>query len=139
MPVIARSLRYPGTPTCLDVVQDALGRLWLDAPDVAGTDRMLFETALVEIVGNLVEHARQSDGRPVDVEMQLLVHPDRIEARLADNGGAPPADPAAAVLPADDLAESGRGLALAAAVADLEHIRSEGGNRWTVVRRRGTA
>ncbi|GAA4682989.1 hypothetical protein GCM10023215_16510 [Pseudonocardia yuanmonensis] len=139
MSVIARSLRYPGTPPCLDVVQDALGRLWADAPGVAETDRMLFETALIEIVGNLVEHARRADGRPVDVEMQILVHPDRIEALLEDNGGAPPVDPADAALPADELAESGRGLALAAAVADLGHVRFEGGNRWTVVRHRGAA
>ncbi len=134
--MITRDLRYPGTPTCLDVVQDALAELWTAADGVAEVDRMLFETALVEIVGNLVEHARQTDGRPVDVHLRILVHDDRIEARMEDNGAPPPVDPAGAVLPADELAEGGRGLALAAAVADLAHVHRAGGNVWTVVRHR---
>ena len=76
MPVIARDIRYPGTPTCFEVVHDALAELWTDAEDVDPTDRMLFETALIEIVGNLVEHSRTPGGLPVDVHMQLLVHGD---------------------------------------------------------------
>jgi serine/threonine-protein kinase RsbW len=97
---------------------------------------MSFETALVEIVGNVVEHARRSDGQPVDVHMRIAVHDDRLEARMEDDGAPSGVDPGTAVLPADDLAESGRGLALAAAVADLEHVRWAGRNVWTVVRRR---
>jgi len=135
MPVIARDIRYPGTPTCLEVVQDALAELWSDAPDVGPTDRMLFETALVEIVGNLVEHARRPDGHPVDVHMQIFVHPDRVEARMHDNGVPAPVDSGAAEMP-DEYAEGGRGLALAAAVTDLAHVREDGGNTWTIVRHR---
>ncbi len=134
--MITRTLRYPGTPSCLDVVQDALAALWQEAPRVGDGDRMSFEIALVEIVGNLVEHARRSDGRPVDVHMRIAVHEDRLEARMEDNGIPPGIVATGAALPADELAESGRGLALAAAVADLEHVRHAGGNVWTVVRRR---
>ena len=39
-------------------------------------------------------------------------------------------------LPDDPLAESGRGLALARAVADLRHERVDGGNRWWLSRTR---
>jgi serine/threonine-protein kinase RsbW len=134
MPVIARAIRYPGTPTCFDVVQDALVELWTDAEDVGPTDRMLFETALIEIVGNLVEHARRSDGQPVDVHMQLLVHPDRVEARMRDDGVPSPVE-SAAEMP-DQFAEGGRGLALASAVADLGHVREDDGNTWTIIRHR---
>jgi serine/threonine-protein kinase RsbW len=135
MPVIARDIRYPGTPTCLEVVQDALVELWTDADDVGPTDRMLFETALIEIIGNLVEHARTPGGLPVDVHMQIFVHPDRVEARMRDNGVPAPVDSAGAVMP-DEFAEGGRGLALAAAVTDLVHVREDGGNTWTIVRHR---
>jgi serine/threonine-protein kinase RsbW len=135
MPVIARDIRYPGTPTCFDVVQDALVELWTDAEDVGPTDRMLFETALIEIVGNLVEHARQPDGGPVDVHMQLLVHPDRIEATMRDNGVPSSVESTTADMP-DEFAEGGRGLALASAVADLAHVREDDGNTWTIIRHR---
>jgi hypothetical protein len=53
--------------------------------EVDPSDRMLFETAVVEIVGNLVEHARTPDGTPVTITAHVAVHPDRVEARLADD------------------------------------------------------
>ena len=137
--VAARELRCPATPACLDAVQDALGRLWTDAPGVEGTDRILFETALVEIVGNLVEHARTASGDPVSLDLTLSVDAGAVRARLRDDGGWPPpdADPAMARLPLDELAEGGRGLAMASAVADVRHTRLVEGNVWTVVRHRG--
>jgi serine/threonine-protein kinase RsbW len=136
MRMIVRDLRCAGTTACLDEIQDALSGLWVDAPDVDGTDRMLFETALVEIVGNLVEHARTPAGAPVTITAQVAVHPDRVEARLADDGIAPPLDLTADTPPADDMAEGGRGLALARAVAEVAHDRVPEGNVWTVTRRR---
>lgn len=136
MPVIARDIRYPGTPTCFEVVHEALVELWSDAADVDGMDRMMFETALLEIVGNLVEHARRPDGDPVDVHMQISVHPGRIEARMRDNGVPARVDTSASEMPEDEFAEGGRGLALARAVTDLEHVRELDGNTWTVVRHR---
>lgn len=135
MRVMARELRCVATTACLDAVQDALAGLFADTPEVDGVDRMLFETALVEIVGNLVEHARTPAGGPVTIAVRVAVHPDRIEAVLGDDGVAPPAAPATAE-PVDDLAEDGRGLALARAVAEVAHAREPSGNRWTVTRRR---
>ena len=134
--MIVRDLRCAGTTACLDVIQDALSGLWVDAPDVDGTDRMLFETALVEIVGNLVEHARTPAGTPVTITAQVAVHPDRVEARLTDDGIAPPLDLTVDTPAADEMAEGGRGLALARAVAEVLHDRGPEGNVWTVTRRR---
>lgn len=134
-----RDLRCPGTPECFDAVSDELGRLWTDAPQVDATDRMLFETALIEIVGNLVEHARTPLGDPVDLDLQLAVDPATVRARLQDNGVWPPmeaTDMAGAGMPEDELAEGGRGLAMATALAEIKHIRIEDGNIWTVVRTR---
>ena len=66
-------------PEAVDDVQDALARLWeLDA-DVTMLDRIRFETALVEIVGNVVEHAYALDsssghdgGRALQVRLGVL-------------------------------------------------------------------
>jgi hypothetical protein len=39
-------------------------RLWDNVPEVAAADRMMFEAALAEIVGDLVEHARTPKASP---------------------------------------------------------------------------
>ena len=135
----AQELRCAGTPEFLDAVHDLLAALWEGAPDVGAADRMLFETALVEIVGNLVEHARTAEDEPVTVELELAVEPLRGRARLQDDGVWPPpeaTDVSGAVLPEDEMAEDGRGLAMAAALAEVTHARIAGGNVWTVVRHR---
>lgn len=134
-----RELRCTGTPEFFDIVQDALAGLWTDAPDVGTGDRMLFETALVEIVGNLVEHARTSAGNPVNIALELAVEPLTVRARMQDDGQWPPSeatDISGAALPQDELAEGGRGLAMAAALAEVTYTRVVGGNVWTVVRHR---
>lgn len=136
MRMIARDLRCTATTACLDAVQDALAALFADAPEVDGVDRMLFETALVEIVGNLVEHGRTAADQPVTIDMRVAVHPDRIEAVFVDDGEPPDRDPTAHAEPVDELAESGRGLALAQAVTEVAHAHRGDGNRWTVIRRR---
>jgi serine/threonine-protein kinase RsbW len=141
MPVIAFELRCTATPACLDLVQDALAELWKAAAEQPGTDvgdidRMLFETALIEILGNIVEHGRTPAGGAVEVDVELEVHADRVVAVLRDDGVEPPVDLAGASLPEDELAEDGRGFALAGAVAEVTHSREAGGNVWGVVRHR---
>lgn len=136
MYMIVRDLRCTATMACFDEVHDALAGLWDNAPDVGGADRMMFETALVEIVGNLVEHARTPDGLPVTIDGHVAVHLDRVEACLTDDGVAPALDLSEPAPDADDFAEGGRGLALAKAVAEVSHARQGSGNVWTVTRRR---
>lgn len=48
--MIVRDLRCTATMACFDQVHDALAGLSDDARDVDSADRMLFETALVEII-----------------------------------------------------------------------------------------
>ncbi len=136
MYMIIRDLRCTATMACFDEVHDALSGLWDDAPEVDGADRTLFETALVEIVGNLVEHARTPEGEPVTIDGHVAVHADRVEACLTDDGVPPDLDLSAPAPDVDDFAEGGRGLALAKAVADVTHARQGSANVWTVTRRR---
>ncbi len=61
---------------------------------------------------------------------------DRVEARFTDTGRPTLVDLAAAAMPGE-LAEDGRGLALArAAVDELSYERDGAVNRWRIVRRR---
>ena len=125
----------------IDHVQDRLEAFLGSDGSVDDADRMRFEMALVEIVGNIVEHAFAADahttGRKLVVELRLA--PDRIEATLADNGLPHELDLGSVTMPDTD-AVSGRGLALAvAAVDDLTYERVDGRNQWGLLCRRASA
>jgi serine/threonine-protein kinase RsbW len=129
-----RTLVTAAEPAALERVHELLEQLWEDADDVGAQDRIRFETAVPEIAGNIVMHA--PDGRPLEFTLRANVRPDRIEARFEDSGRRVDVDLAAAQLP-DDLAESGRGLALALAAADEVEYRRDGAkNCWRVMSKR---
>lgn len=128
------SIDVPAVPTSLDVVQDTFATWW----DGLGIDdpqrRFRFETALVEIAANVIEHTRRADtehGRRFMLD--LGVEDDELVAVLSDNGMPVDID-LSAVTMADPEDEGGRGLALAIAALDrLEHRHEGGRNVWTLV------
>ena len=124
--------------TVIDLVQDRIEAIWAHDPTVAVADRVRFEMAVVEIVGNIVEHAYEADaasgGRMLTVELRLT--PDEVEATLSDNGLPAELDLGSVTMPDED-AVSGRGLALAvAAIDDLGYERVDGRNHWRLLCRR---
>lgn len=128
-------LEATAEPAALNEVHRALAALWADVPDVTDIDRMSFETAVAEVAANVVNYC----GGPVAFTLELWAAADRLEARFTDAGTAALADGVveAAGLPDDELAEGGRGLALArATLDDLRYERDGAVNRWTLVRRR---
>src|SRR6476659_5709935 len=122
-------LSGPATPEMLDLVHAVLERLWADHDDVSQGDRARFETAVIEILGNIVEHAYRLDPSddPNDesarrFDVYLVATDEELVAAFGDNG-----------MPDED-AESGRGLALAAAaVDDLFYERVQGRNHWRLL------
>ena len=117
---------------CLERVHDLVDELWTRVPAVAPTDRHRFETAVVEVAGNIIEHG----GADVRLRLWLQVHPDLVEAHFRDTGRSVVLDGAVGQLP-DPLAETGRGIALARAVVDeVAYERTGLTNRWHVVQRR---
>ena len=126
-------LSAPATPEMLDLVHAVLEQLWAAHEDVGSTDRMRFETAVVEILGNIVEHAyrpdaTEDDGRRFDVT--LVATDTELVASFGDNGLPMSLDLSTVAMP-DVEAESGRGLALAmAALDDLSYEREGGRNHW---------
>ncbi|SFT62613.1 serine/threonine-protein kinase RsbW [Geodermatophilus amargosae] len=125
-------LTTPAVPQSLDLVHELLESAWAGHPDVAVEDRMRFEIALTEVAGNIMEHA--AGGEVLDLTLLVRVLEPRLEARFEDSGPQAGVDLESATLP-DDLAESGRGLALARrAVEEVAYWREGATNHWRIVR-----
>ncbi|CUR55779.1 putative anti-sigma regulatory factor, serine/threonine protein kinase [metagenome] len=124
-------------PEGLDDLHDLLENVRASHPDLLAEDLLLFETAVVEIAGNVVEH-----GRPpgeVSWTFRMDVRPDRLIGKLSDSGQAYAAESATFEMPGE-LAETGRGLALAQlALDELTYERADGANHWIMVRNRRSA
>ena len=122
-------------PETLNLLHDLLERVGREHPDIDAGDLMLFETAVIEIAGNVVEH-----GRPPGVvswTFRLSVLPERLEGRLSDSGEEYPGGAWGTAMPDDPMQEDGRGLALATAVLDaLDYERTDDVNHWTMLRNR---
>jgi serine/threonine-protein kinase RsbW len=122
-------------PESLNLLHDLLEQVGREHPDLAAGDLMLFETAVIEVAGNVVEHG-QPQGR-VSWTFHLSVLPDRLEARLSDSGEEYPGGTWGTQMPVDLMQEDGRGLALATAVLDrLDYQRSDDANHWTMYKQR---
>jgi serine/threonine-protein kinase RsbW len=121
-------------PDSLGLLHDLLEQVGREHPELEPSDLMLFETAVIEVAGNVVEH-----GKPpgeVGWTFRLEVRTDRLEASLSDSGEEYPGGAWGTDMP-EPMAEDGRGLALATAVLDsLSYQRSGEVNRWTMVRNR---
>lgn len=132
-------LGAPANPAMLDLAHALIEQLWATHPDVAERDRARFETAVIEILGNIVEHAFAADstaetGDPARrFDIVLGATDEELLASFCDNGLPIELDLSDLAMP-DELAESGRGLALAAAALDdLAYERVDGRNLWRLL------
>jgi serine/threonine-protein kinase RsbW len=126
-------LEASAVPASLDLVQDLVAEIWVRADQIGAPDRMRFEGALVEVVANVIEHARPStpDGT-VSLRVTLSWTGLDLLAVIVDDGGEAELDIEAASMPSSDY-ENGRGLAMARALSDeLRYERDIGSNRWIV-------
>lgn len=123
-------------PSEIDRLQDEVSGLWAAEPGVPPGLAQRFETALVEIFGNVVQHGQEPGAPATSVEVVLEITEDRVTAALADQGRPVAIDLAAVSMPDVD-AEGGRGLALAVSCADVLAYERDGDvNRWRVTCRR---
>ena len=127
----------PADAGCIDELHAALDRLWAETANVDAMRRLRFATALSEVVANVVEHGRTPDGGTPTLTVSLSAGPAGLLAELRDDGVAV-AKHAPWELPDDELAESGRGLALAReALDELRYSHVNGVNHWALVIRPG--
>jgi serine/threonine-protein kinase RsbW len=123
-------------PESLNLLHDLLDQVSREHPDINSADLMLFETAVIEVAGNVVEHGRPA-GR-VAWSFRIEIRPDQLEASLSDSGEEYPGGTWGTQMPTDPMQENGRGLALATAVLDsLSYDRRGEANHWRMTRRRG--
>lgn len=131
-------LHAPADPEILDLVHALLEHLFSHHPGIADQDRMRFEMAVIEVLGNIVEHAYAHDTalavKDPEAERRfdicLGVDETALMATLSDNGRPTALDLGSVAMP-DEMAESGRGIALAVAALDsLDYERVEGRNHW---------
>jgi serine/threonine-protein kinase RsbW len=128
------SLLLSSPPGDVDDVHGFLEGVWSSDPGVEPTDRMAFETAIIELASNVIQHADGGDG--VTWHLTVSCTPDVLTAILHDGGVGADLSLEDRVLP-DTLAESGRGLAFVQMLVDsLEYRSSERGNEWSISKRR---
>jgi serine/threonine-protein kinase RsbW len=133
-----RLVVVPATIESIDVVQTEFDAWWkttLGDENVA--TRFAFETAVVEIAANIVEHTHRVEGSlGRRYSLELDASDEAVTAVFTDNGM--PADIDLSTVTMADLEdESGRGLALAIAALDsLDYSHVDGRNIWTLVCRR---
>ncbi|MBW4079695.1 MAG: ATP-binding protein [Acidobacteria bacterium] len=116
----------------LDETHRLIEELWDKVPLVPDRDRVLFSLAVAEIAANVIEHAR---GEGWLWELDLSAWSDRLEACIRHPGPTVEQGLGTWAMP-EELADSGRGLALANAASSLRyfHKTDPEGNEWLVVR-----
>lgn len=120
-------------PNALAAIADALKAAWASAAWVPANVRSQIEIAVAEIAANIIEHAGRIHAATVQMQMRIL--PTHVEVAFTDDGDLAEVDLDAVQMP-DELAERGRGLAMAKSLlAQLVYRRSETGNHWTLVSR----
>lgn len=129
----------PARPESVDLAHDVIANLWTHEPAPIAVDRIRFETAVIEILSNIVEHAARvdpPDASPRQFDLVVTCDDDAIEARFGDDGKPAEIDLERVAMPSTD-AEAGRGLAMAsAAVDELSYQRIGPVNHWRLVCRR---
>ncbi len=116
----------------LDETHRLIAELWGEVPLVSDRDRVLFSLAVAEIAANVIEHAH---GEGWLWELDLSAWSDRLEASIRHPGPTVEQGFDTWEMP-EELADSGRGLALANSASSLRyfHTTDPEGNEWLVVR-----
>jgi serine/threonine-protein kinase RsbW len=125
------TLNWAAPPDDVEAVHDFLESIWPDFPEVDSMDRMIFETAIVELASNVIEHA---DPGQEGISCVLVVHTvdHTLRAELRDTAQAGAFRLSTRVMPGSE-AESGRGIALIQAMVDkVSYERSGEFNVWTI-------
>lgn len=136
MTEFARRLTTP--PDTVDAVHDLLDRLWVAEPTITDEDRMRFETALIELASNVVQHG--DGGTGVDWSVAVTCDPSELRAHVTDSAAPVSLDLDGAITMPAELAEDGRGLAFVRLLVDTATFsHTPTGNEWRISKSRAIA
>ena len=126
------TLRSPADD--INVVHAYIGRVWAEHDDLDMMDKLRFETALIELAANVIQHADDGNGIVADISIEITG--DSIRGTISDSSPAGMVDLAMRDMP-DELAESGRGIAFIQRLVDVFHYeRRDEENLWVIQKRR---
>lgn len=126
-------LTLAGSDSAIGEVQAELAHVWSAHPEIDLVHRMAAETALVELVANVVRYALRGDGAVA--ELRVTLSSDELRADISDPGPEFTGDLHHVTMP-EPTAESGRGLSVIIALVDVfSYSRLSGTNHWSIVRR----
>lgn len=117
-------------PATLSEIDKVLTGVWSACTHVPQRIRLQVGIAVAEIGANIIEHAGQS--RDLRMRMEVNVLHDAVHVSFVDDGIPAKVD-LDAVKRVDELAERGRGLAMAQEVLDRLCYRRSWVNHWTLV------
>lgn len=129
---LRRAFHLDLPPDDVETVHRLLDSVWSETSQVPDSDRIRFETALIELAANVMVHADPGNG--VECTLAIEVTDARITATLTDSGIEADIPRIDGGMP-DEMEEAGRGLSLMHALLDeLEYSRDGELNRWRIVR-----
>lgn len=127
------SLAMASPPDNIDLVHRLLDNIWVQVPTISMIDRISFETALIELVANVIRHADGGEG--VTYTITIKIHEDTIEAEIVDTGIHARVELHENSMP-DDLSENGRGIPLIKTLVDhISYDRANNLNTWLIRRK----
>jgi serine/threonine-protein kinase RsbW len=126
------TLRSPADD--IDVVHAFYARVCDGHLGLDEIDRFRFETALIELASNVIQHA--DDGNGIIADILLEITSDTIRATITDSSPAGEVEISLRAMP-DELDEHGRGIAFIQRLVDELHYERRGAeNIWRIEKRR---
>jgi serine/threonine-protein kinase RsbW len=121
-------------PGDVNTVHSFIQELWDAEPAIGDMDKMAFETALIELASNVIEHTGVGNG--VSCVISIKATPTTLSAQLSDTAEVGDIQIVGRGMPDED-AESGRGIALVQMLVDeLGYNRVGESNVWSFTRTR---
>ncbi len=121
-----RSIETLAVPECLDEVHDLIHAVSTEG-SVPEEAVIRFESAAIEVVGNVVEHAAVAKAQ---VSMTVEIADGWLRGIVEDDGAPAPVDLETVGMP-DEMSDGGRGLAIAGHLLDeFTYERREDRNLW---------
>ncbi|PSL37401.1 serine/threonine-protein kinase RsbW [Labedella gwakjiensis] len=118
-------------PDTVDEVHSLLECMWEAEPLVSAGVRMRFETALIELATNVVQHADRGNG--VAWTVRIASSETSLTAEIVDSNPSEGFTPSVRRSMPPDLAEEGRGLALVHLLVDSATFdATEHGGVWRI-------